>query len=83
MLVEVDGYDQQVLLTGPSYTLEQLSKYYRQAKKQASSSLEITRFLCSYHQFCQIPYDATLQVEFVIDTDTGRIYSPTYSTMRD
>ncbi|MCM3721508.1 hypothetical protein [Solibacillus isronensis] len=44
MLVEVDGYDQQVLLSGPSYTLEQLNRFYRQAKKQATSSIEITHF---------------------------------------
>ncbi|MEK4385821.1 hypothetical protein MKZ25_08420 [Solibacillus sp. FSL W7-1464] len=78
MLVEMDGYDQQMLLTGPNYTLEQLNKIYRHAKKHASSSLEIMQFLCSYYQFSRIPYDATIQVEFVIDTDTGRIYSPTY-----
>ena len=78
MLVEVDGYDQQVLLTGPIYTLKQLNIIYRQAKKQATSSIEVAQFLCSYYQFSQIPYDASVQVEFVIDTDTGRIYSPTY-----
>ncbi|MGE7981949.1 hypothetical protein [Solibacillus sp. NPDC093137] len=78
MLVEVDRYDQQVLLSGPSYTLEQLNRFYRQAKKQATSSIEITQFLCSYFQFSRIPYDATIRVAFVIDTDTGRIYSPTY-----
>lgn len=78
MLVEVDGYDQQVQLSGPSYTLKQLNKIYRQAQKQASSSIEITHFLCSYYQFSRIPYDATIRVAFVIDTDTGRIYSPTY-----
>lgn len=78
MLVEVDGFDQQVQLSGPSYTLKQLNKIYRQAQKQASSSIEITQFICSYYQFSRIPYDATIQVEFVIDTDTGRIYSPTY-----
>lgn len=78
MLVEVDGYDQQVQLSGPSYTLKQLNKIYRQAQKQASSSIEITQFLCLYYQFSRIAYVATIQVEFVIDTDTGRIYSPTY-----
>ena len=78
MLVEMDGYDQQVLLAGPSYTFKQLNKIYRQAKKQASSSTEIAKFMCSYYQFSRIPYDATIQVAFVIDTDTGRIYSPTY-----
>lgn len=78
MLVEMDGYDQQVLLSGPSYTLEQLNKFYKQAKKQASSSPEIAKFMCPYYQFSRISYDATIQVAFVIDTDTGRIYSPTY-----
>ncbi|MFS0875245.1 hypothetical protein [Solibacillus isronensis] len=78
MLIEMDGYDQQVLLSGPSYTLEQLNKFYRLAKKQATSSIEIAQFFCSKYQFSRIPYDATLQVAFVIDTDTGRVYSPTY-----
>ena len=74
----MDGYDQQVLLSGPGYTLEQLKKIYKKAKKQASSSMEITQFLCSYYQLSRIAYDPTIQVAFVIDTDTGRIYSPTY-----
>ena len=78
MLIEVDGYDQQVLLSGPGYTLEQLNKLYKQVYKKASSSIEITHILCSDYQFYRIPYDATVHVAFVIDTDTGRIYSPTY-----
>ena len=41
MLIEIDGYDQQVLLTGQICTLKQLRQKYRQEKKQTSSSKEV------------------------------------------
>ena len=78
MLIEIDGYYQQVLLSGESCTLKQLRQTYKQAKKQASSCLDIPILLCSQYGFTQLPYDADVKVDFVIDTDTGRIYAPTF-----
>lgn len=78
ILIEIDGYDQQVLLTGQSCSLKQLRQKYKQAKKYASSSTEIPKVMCALHQFRQISYDPEVKVTFVIDTDTDRIYAPTY-----
>ena len=78
ILIEIDGYDQQVLLTGQSCSLKQLRQKYKQAKKHASSSTEISKVMCRLYQFRQISYEAEVKVTFVIDTDTDRIYAPTY-----
>ena len=78
ILIEIDGYNQQVLLTGQSCSLKQLRQKYKQAKKHASSSTEIPKVMCALYQFRQISYEAEVKVTFVIDTDTDRIYAPTY-----
>lgn len=67
-----------MLLTGQNYTLKQLHKIYKQAKRQSSSNTEIVQVMCAHHQFNQIPYEADVKVAFVIDTDTDRIYAPSY-----
>lgn len=33
---------------------------------------------CRMHNFNHLPYDEKLEVDFVINTDTDRIYTPTY-----
>ena len=78
ILIEFDGYDQQVLLTGQSCSLKQLRQKYKQVKKYDSSSTEIPKVMCELYQFRQISYDPEVKVTFVIDTDTDRIYAPTY-----
>lgn len=34
--------------------------------------------MCELYQFRQISYEEEVKVTFVIDTDTDRIYAPTY-----
>ena len=78
MMIEIDGYYEQVLLSGESCTLQESRQIYRLVKKQASSHADVPRFLVSQYGFTRLPYDASVQVALVIDTDTDRIYTPTY-----
>ena len=78
MLIEIDGHDQQVLLRGQSCTLQELRQKYRWVKEQAISSLDIPKLMCTQYGFTQLPYNAVVEVAFVIDTDTDRIYVPSY-----
>lgn len=78
MIIEVDGYYEQVLLSGESCTLKELQQLYKQVKKQAATHVDVPWLLVAQYGFTQLPYDASVRVAFVIDTDTDRIYTPTY-----
>lgn len=78
LIIEIDGYYEQVLLSGESCTLKELRQIYKQVKKQATTHVDVPKLLIAWYGFTQIPYDETIQVAFVIDTDTDQIYAPTY-----
>ncbi len=78
MMIEIDGYYEQVLLRGENCTLKELRYMYMQVKRQVATVYDVPKILVAQYGFMQLPYDASIQVAFVIDTDTDRIYSPTY-----
>lgn len=78
MVIEIDGYFDKVLLTGKKCSKQQLKQKYLQAKKLTYEIKDLPNVFCRLHNFEQIPYDYVLKVEFVIDYDTDRIYSPAY-----
>lgn len=78
LIIEIDGFYQQVLLIGEICTKQQLQQKYRQTKKQARHTREIPDVFCKLYNFKKIPYNINLKVDFVIDSDTDRIYSPFY-----
>lgn len=80
MIIEIDGFFQQVLLTGKKCSKQQLKLKYLKAKELAleTSNSDLANVFCSLHNFEQIPYSNHIKVDFVIDTDTDRIYSPSY-----
>ncbi|GGA60283.1 hypothetical protein [Ornithinibacillus halotolerans] len=78
MVIEIDGYFHQVLLIGTSCSMEELKKNYFETKELITDIKDLPTMLCRLHQFKQIPYDDRIQVSYRIDTDTDRIYSPTY-----
>lgn len=78
MMIEVDGYYEQVMLSGESCTLKELQSIYMQVKRQAVTVFDVPDVLVAQYGFTRVPYDGLVQVEFVIDTDTDRIYAPTY-----
>ena len=78
LIIEIDGYFFQVLLTGKKCSKQQLKQKYLQAKEFTSEIKDLPNVFCRLHNFELIPYDCEIKVEFVIDTDTDRIYSPSY-----
>lgn len=78
IIIEMDGYFQQVLLTGKPCSKEELREKYFIAKEHTLEISDLPRVFCSLHNFVQLPYTNQLKVDFVIDTDTDRIYSRSY-----
>ncbi|HHY72087.1 MAG TPA: hypothetical protein GX497_02440 [Bacillus bacterium] len=78
MIIEIDGYDYQVLLSGKKCPKQKLKQKYLQAKKLTFDIKDLPNVFCRLHNFEQLPHDSDVEVEFVIDTDTDRIYSPSY-----
>ncbi|WML60754.1 hypothetical protein [Neobacillus sp. PS2-9] len=78
MIIEIDGYFFQVLLTGKKCSKQQLKQKYQQSIELTNDIKDLHNVFCRLHNFEQIPYDCDIKVEFVIDTDTDRIYSPSY-----
>lgn len=78
MIIEIDGFFNQALLTGRKCTKQQLKEMYIQAKELSFDSSDLPNIFCRLHNFEQIPYSDDIEVDFVLDTDTDRIYSPFY-----
>ncbi|WP_075617212.1 hypothetical protein [Paenisporosarcina indica] len=78
MIIEIDGYFHQALLTGKKCSKKQLRQKYLQAKVLTYETRDFLDVFCRIHNFDQVIYDNEIEVEFVIDTDTDRIYTPSY-----
>ena len=78
MIIEIDGYFQQVFLSGKKCSRQQLIQKYLQVKKLTYEMKGFPNVFCRIHNFEQIPCDCEIKVDFVIDTDTDRVYSPSY-----
>ncbi len=78
IILEIDGYFQQVLLTGKPCTKQQLRKMYLEAKGLSSEISDLPTVFSKLHKFEQINFDKDIRVDFVIDTDTDRIYATSY-----
>ena len=78
LIINIDGYYHQVLVSGKKCTKRQLREKYKKAKELTYDSRNFPEIFCALHNFEEIFYDVKLEVDFVIDTDTDRIYSPTY-----
>ncbi|MGG3738925.1 hypothetical protein [Aeribacillus pallidus] len=78
LIIEMDGFFHQVLLTGKKCSKQQLKQKYLQAKELTFEKNDLPDVFCRLQNFEQIPYDNEIKVDFVIDTDTDRIYSPSY-----
>ncbi|MDQ0857843.1 hypothetical protein [Bacillus sp. V2I10] len=51
---------------------------YLIAKQMAADVRELPRIFCRINNFDIIPFEEEIQVDYVIDTDTDRIYTPSY-----
>ena len=78
MIIEMDGYYHQVLLSGKKSSKQQLKKKYLQAKQLTDDIKDLPNVFCRLNNFEPLPYDNNVEIDIVIDTDTDRIYSPSY-----
>lgn len=78
IIIEIDGFFQQVLLTGKKCSKQQLKQMYLQAKELTFEPRDFTNVFCRLHNYERIPYSEVIKVDFVLDTDTDKIYTPTY-----
>lgn len=78
LIIEIEGYGIQILLTGKKCSKQQLKHNYFLAKELCYEIMDLPNVFCRLHGFEQIPYDNEMIVDFVIDIDTERIYSPSY-----
>lgn len=78
MIVEIDGYFENVLLTGKVCSIVELRHKYNNAKQQCSDMREFTAIFCRLFDFELIPdsYKEGIRIDFVIDTDIDHIYVP-------
>jgi hypothetical protein len=76
MLVEIDGYFHRVHITGAKCTKQELKQKFLQARKLTFDIRDLPDVFCRFHSFEQIPLDNNVVIDFVIDTDTDRIYKP-------
>lgn len=53
-------------------------KRYINAKALTSDILDLPAIFCRINSFDQLAYNEDIEVDYVIDTDTDRIYKPSY-----
>lgn len=78
MIIEIDGFFTRALLTGRECSKQELERMYLQTEKLTYEPRDFSHLFCRLHNFEQISYSKDIEVDFVLDTDTGRIYSPGY-----
>lgn len=78
LIIKIDSFFCQALLSGKKCSIQQLKQMYFQAKEITFDYKDFPKVFCRLHNFDEIPYSKYIEVDFVFDTDTDRIYSPTY-----
>ncbi|MGP1908008.1 hypothetical protein ACTSEZ_07535 [Metabacillus sp. JX24] len=78
MIVEIDGFCHQILVTGKKCSKQELKQMYLSAKQMTVDVSDLPSIFCRINKFEIFPFDEDIQVDFVIDTDTDRIYTPSY-----
>ncbi len=79
LIIAIDGfYHGRILLTGKKRSMQQLQQMYSQAKKLPHELNDFPDLFCRLYHFDRIPFEDDITVDFVLDIDTGRIYSPSY-----
>lgn len=78
MIIKIEGFFFQNLITGPLCTQEELYQKYIQAKMLSLNIRDLPDIFCRLHNFDRLRFEDDTDVGFVIDTDTDRIYRPIY-----
>lgn len=78
MLIRIDGYPHDVLLSGGKYAVRQLRERYQLAKRTCENSADLPYVFARLCQLEIIIGNEEVEGDIVIDTDTDRIYRPSY-----
>lgn len=79
LIIEIEGFlNHKILLTGKKCSKHQLKQMYFQAKKLTYETRDFPDVLCTLYNFERIVYSDDIIVDYVLDTDIDRIYSPLY-----
>ncbi|TCI61680.1 hypothetical protein [Exiguobacterium sp. SH0S2] len=76
MIIEIDGYGHNVRLSGKKCSERQLREMYRQTKTMVVDIKDFPDVFCRLHRFDRIQYSNDMNIDFVLDTDTDHIYTP-------
>ncbi|NUU74363.1 hypothetical protein HP552_03670 [Paenibacillus xylanilyticus] len=78
LIVEIDGYFENVLIIGKKCSISELKKKYKIAKTRCKDISKFTDIFCRMFQFERLPssHEIDDRPDVVIDTDTDRIYAP-------
>ena len=63
LIIEIDGYFHQVLLTGEKLSQQELKKIYMRAKELSCDIKDLPNVFCRISDFGEIPYDRHMPVE--------------------
>lgn len=78
VIIEIDGFYCHALLSGKKYSKKQLKQMYWQSKQLTCDPKDFHYVFCRLYNFEKINFSEDIEVNFVLDIDTDRIYSPTY-----
>ncbi|STO07589.1 Uncharacterised protein [Exiguobacterium aurantiacum] len=76
MIIEIDGYWGSVYLSGKKCSKQRISEMYRQTKERVTDIQDFPDIFCRLHRFDRISCSSDGNIDFVLDTDTDRIYTP-------
>ncbi|MEK4106824.1 hypothetical protein [Paenibacillus odorifer] len=80
VIIEIDGYFENVLLKGKTCSIIELRNMYIIAKSHCTNINDISAIFCRLFEFELIheAYKEGIGIDFVIDTDTDHVYTPRY-----
>jgi hypothetical protein len=78
LIIEIDGYFDNVLIIGKTCSILELRKKYETAKTHCTNINEFIDIFCRMFQFERLPssHEIDVRSDVVIDIDTDRIYAP-------
>lgn len=76
LIIEIDGYWGSVYLSGKKCSKQRMREMYRQTKDGVTDIQDFPDMFCRLHRFDRIPGSDEMSIDFVLDTDTDRIYTP-------
>ena len=77
MLVYVESYWGDKLITGKKCTENELRKKFKKAVVITQTE-EFTALFCRMFHFDELPLDKDIKVDYIIDLDTHLVYAPSY-----